>query len=325
MLNLAFVSALAERFSQFVTFRRLGGVDYHSQARLLGYFDRFLHQEGFQNPWPTREVIARYVATTKGLHPGSRENRFSVLRLFCRFLRQFEPHCYVPQETLPLVRRPVRVPHIYTEAEIRAILAAAGDLPPRDSLRPRTYATLFGLLYTTGMRCGEAFALNLGDVDLDRNLLYIRAGKFGKARLVPISTSSSAALQGYIHQRAHVAPTAAALPLFLTSTGRRVYHTNADYAFRQVLIRCALRGGRGCSGPRMHDLRHSYACTRLLRWYRAGKDVQVLLPSLATYLGHVKISSTQVYLRATVELLEEAKERFHDNLRRNILEKGEEQ
>ena len=96
---------------------------------------------------------------------------------------------------------------------------------------PQTYATLFGLLYTTGLRCSEAFALNLGDVDLDRNLLSIRQGKFGKSRWVPISPSISKALLDYIRERSSVAPATAERPLFLTSTGRRVYHTNADFAF----------------------------------------------------------------------------------------------
>jgi integrase len=318
----AFLSTLADRFSQYVDFRRLSGADPHSQTQLLAPFDRFLHQEGFQGPWPTREVIQRYAVTTQGLSPGSRENRFSVLRQFCRFLRQFEPGCYLPQEELCPGRRPVHLPHLYTKAEIRAMVAAARELEPRDSLRAKTYATLFGLLYTTGLRCGEAFALNLGHLTLDRNLLYVAQGKFGKARWVPISPSTSTVLQSYIHERARVAPTTAELPLFLTSTGRRVYHTNAEFAFRHVLTRCGLRGGKGCPGPRLHDLRHSFACTRLLQWYRRGRDVQALLPALATYLGHVKISSTQVYLHATAELLEQAEERFLKNFRENVLGKG---
>ena len=147
-------------------------------------------------------------------------------------------------------------------------------------------------------------------------------GKFSKSRWVPISPLTSVALQRYIEERRRVAPPAAEDPLFITQGRRRVYHTNADFAFRKVLTRCGLRGGRGCPGPRMHDLRHSYACTRLLKWYREGKDVQTLLPALATYLGHVNVSSTQVYLRATAELLEEANERFLKNVRRNVLKKG---
>jgi len=294
------------------------------KSGLLVPFDRFVHQEGFQGPWPTRDLIQRYVVTTQRLHPGSRENRFCVLRQFCRFLRQFAPDCYLPQEELRAGRRPVRLPHLYTEAEIGAIVSAARELEPRDSLRPKTYATLFGLLYTTGLRCGEAFALNLGHLTLDRNLLYVAKGKFGKARWVPISPSTSAVLHGYIHERAQVAPTTGELPVFLTSTGRRLYHTNAHLAFRHILTRCGLRGGKGCSGPRLHDLRHSYACTRVLQWYRQGKDVQALLPALATYLGHVNLSATQVYLHATAELLEHAQERFLDNFRENVLHRGDE-
>ena len=99
--------------------------------------------------------------------------------------------------------------------------------------------------------------------------------------------------------------------------------TNVDHAFRQVLKHCGLRGGKGCPGPRLHHLRHSYACTRLLLWYREGKDINALLPALATYLGHVNISSTQVYLRATTELLEQANQRFAAHFRHNILTHGD--
>ena len=319
MENLGFLSALADRFSDFVVFRRLSGVDELSQIRQLRPFDRFLYEEGFQGAWPTRDVVERYVATTEHLHPGTRGNRLSVVRQFCRYLSQFEPDGYVPERIPTLERRPPRIPHIYSEGEIKAVLKAACDLPPAGSLRPKTYSTLFGLLYTTGMRCGEAFALNLGEVDLDQNLLYVRRGKFGKARWVPISPSSSHALERYIEDRSRVAPATPEDAVFLTGGGRRLYHTNTELAFRQVLSTCGIRGGKGCPGPRLHDLRHSFACTRLLTWYREGKDANALLPALATYLGHVKVSSTQVYLQATAELLEEANKRFHENFRQNVL------
>ena len=191
MKNPDFLSVLADRFSGFVTFRGLGGVDISRQLQLLRPFDRFLYQKAFQGPWPTRNVVERYIATMEHLHPGSRGNRLSVLRQFCRYLRQFEPKCYVPERIPAAERRPVRIPHIYTEDEIKALLRAARDLSPSRSLRPKTYATLFGLLYTTGLRCGEAFALNVDEVDLDQDLLYVRQGKFGKSRWVPVSPSTS--------------------------------------------------------------------------------------------------------------------------------------
>ena len=317
-----FLSVFAHRFSDFLDYRRLGGVDSSSQLQLLRHFDRFLYQQGFDGPWPSREVVERYRETARHLHPGTRENRVSLVRQFCRFLRQFEPECFVPEKTLLRQKNPLQLPHIYSQSEIQAMLRAARELLPTNSLRPKTYFTLFGLLYTTGLRCGEAFALNLSDVDLERNLLFIRRGKFGKSRWVPITTSTSVVLQRYREERLRVFPAASESPFFVTRTGRRIYHTNVELAFRRILKRCGLRGGKGCPGPRLHHLRHSFACTRLLAWYREGKDVQALLPALATYLGHVKVTSTQVYLQATADLLEQANQRFLANFRQNVLAKG---
>lgn len=324
MPNPNFLSVLAHRCSDFLVFRTLSGVAYPDQIPLLQYFDRFLAQEGFQGRWPTREVIESYAATVEHLHPRTQENRLSLVRQFCRYLRQFEPACFVPEQTR---RRATsyRLPHIYTEPEMKAVLQAARMLPPVASLRSRTYFSLFGLLYCTGLRCGEACALNLNDVDLDQRLLFIRKGKFGKSRWVPIAVSTSAVLQRYLEERMRFAPTAPDSPFFLTGRGHRLYHTNVDLAFRQILLRCGLRGGKGCPGPCIHHLRHSFACTRLLTWYREGKDVQALLPILATYLGHVNFTSTQVYLHATAELLAEANQRFLKNFRQNISPKGEKQ
>ncbi len=321
MKNHDFVSVVADRFSDYVTFRRLGGVQPKRQIGLLRFFDRFLDQGGFEGRWPTPEVIEGYMATTQHLHPGTRANRFSVVRQFCRYLRQFEPQCFVPEKML--FRRPSYLPHIFSDSEVKAVLQSALQLPPVDSLRPKTYFTLFGLLYTTGLRCGEAFALNLSDVDLKQNLLFIHEGKFGKSRWVPVSPSTSAALQRYAKHRERIDPALAESPFFVTRSGRRLYQTDVTMAFRQTLMRCGLRGGKGCPGPRLHHLRHSFACNRLLAWYREGKDVQALLPTLATYLGHVKITSTQVYLQATAELREEANQRFLKNFRQNISPKGD--
>jgi integrase len=316
-----FLSVLAERFSDFVTFRRLGGIDPRRQTALLRFFDRFLDQEGFRGRWPTPEVIERYVFFIRHLHPATRTSRFSVVRQFCRYLSQFEPQCFVP-EGLHL-RRPSRVPHIYSESEVRAMLQAAQQLPPVDSLWPKTCFTLLGLLYTAGLRSGEAFRLNLSDVDLKQHLLFIHEGKFGKSRWVPVSPSTSAMLQRYVEARKSLAPALPESAFFVTCSGHRLYSSGVHIAFRQVLQCCGLRDSKSRRGPRLHDLRHSFACNRVLAWYRQGKDVQALLPALSTYLGHVKVTSTQVYLHATAELREEANQRFHRNFRQNISPIGE--
>ena len=318
-----FVSVLAPRFGDFLALRRAGGIDSKSHLALLRYLDRFLHRQNFLTPWLTREVVEDYLRSATHLNPRTQDNRWCVLRQFCRYLRQFEPQCFVPEHKPWRLRARKRTAHIYTESEIQAMLRAAQALPPSGSLPAKTYFTLFGLLYTTGLRCGEAFALNVSDVDLEQQLLFVRQGKFGKSRWVPISASTGLALQHYLHERSRVAPVSAQSPLFITTTARRLYHTNVDYAFRDVLKRCGLRGGKGCPGPRLHHLRHSFACNRLLAWHRTGHDVSALLPALATYLGHVNIASTQVYLQPTAELLQQANQRFHRSFLHNISARGE--
>lgn len=186
-----------------------------------------------------------------------------------------------------------------------------------------TYYTMFGLLYTTGLRVGEAIALDLADVDLGQQRLYVRQSKFRKPRWVPISSSTCSVLQRYIQERTRIFPAAPQDPFLVNLQGRRFFHQIVYRAFRQALNRCGLRGGKGNPGPRIHDLRHSYACNRLVAWYRQGGDVNALLPALATYLGHVCIAYTQVYLRATAELLDMANQRFRKNFLQNVLNKGE--
>ena len=318
-----FSSLLADRFRDFITFRRSGGSDYRSPAKVLSYFDRFLCHQGFSGSYPSREILDHYLTSLNHLNANTRISRLSTVRQFCMYLRQFEPKCYVPEVKTRKGRKLSRIPHIFTDDEIKALLLAARDLSPPGSLRPMTFYTLFGLLYTTGLRVGEAIAMDLADVDLDRQRLYVHSSKFRKSRWVPVAPSTCSVMQSYIQERVRIFPAGAQDPVFVNLQGRRFFHQIVYTAYRQALNRCGLRGGKGDPGPRIHDLRHSYACNRLAAAYRQVQDVNALLPALATYLGHTCISHTQLYLRATADLLEMANQRFHKNFLHNVLKKGE--
>jgi site-specific recombinase XerD len=202
-------------------------------------------------------------------------------------------------------------PYIYSQIEIRALLDAAAELLPPDSLRPFTYRTLLGLLYSTGIRIGEVLALNLEDFHCAEKRLYVAKGKFRKARWLPLSQSTCLALQEYADRRLRIKPRAPDSPLLLNQRSQRLRHATVNHTFRGLLDRCAIPHDQH-AGPRIHDLRHTFAVHRLLAWYRDGADVNARLPWLAIYLGHVDIHSTQVYLRATPELTEEVVRRFHN-------------
>jgi len=316
-----FSSCLAAQMDRFINLRRLSGTDYHSQTRLLEYFDRFLTQQGFNRPPITREISDSYQQSLTTLAPRTRSNRMCVIRQFCEYLAGSDPQSYVPGPLQMIPSYRAHQPYIYTIGQLRALMAAACKLLPLDSLRPHTYCTLLGLLYTTGIRISEAMALNLQDVQLGTQRLYIAEGKFRKARWVALSNSTSHALARYIDRRFKSAPCSADSPLLLNNRRRRLCHPTVNQTFRSLLQKCDIPHNTR-TGPRIHDMRHTFAVHRLLGWYRQGVDVNARLPALATYMGHVDISSTHVYLQPTAELLEQVNQRFHNYYLHNIDPKG---
>jgi integrase len=177
-----------------------------------------------------------------------------------------------------------------------------------------TYYTLIAFLYATGLRISEALALKLGDIDWRRSLLQIRKTKFHKARLVPMASSTCSGIKRFLLDRAEKGhPTTGESPLFVNAKGSRLSYSTALGAFIRIACRAGVRRSIEVRPARIHDLRHSAAVRRLYLWYQAGKNVQALLPVLATYLGHSSVSSTQVYLTTTAELLAEASSRFEQH------------
>jgi integrase len=169
--------------------------------------------------------------------------------------------------------------------------------------------TVLLILYATGMRIGEALRLRLQDVDLESGTLLVRDSKFFKSRVVPISASLAEAIRKYLLERLKAAASPEAF-LFLNHRSRPYSPDKFAQIFRGLQVTAGIPRVPGQRGPRVHDIRHTFAVNCLLRWYREGADLEAKLPLLATYMGHVDIFSTQDYLNATPELLEEASKRF---------------
>jgi site-specific recombinase XerD len=322
MKALKFHSCLAPQIQSFISLRQLSGTAYQSPAQMLGYLDRFLVQEKIHEPRITPKIIESYQRTLSNLTPRVQSNRFSVVRQFCEYLSRTDPLGYVPEPLRTITPQAAHQPYIYSETEVQALLASASRLGPPGGLRPQTYRTLLGLLYSTGMRIGEALALNVKDFDSDEERLYIAEGKFHKARWVALSACTCQALNNYVKSRLQRTPRSLDSPLFLNERGRRLHHVTVNYTFRRLLEQCAIAHSKR-TGPRIHDLRHTFAVHRLLAWYRDGADVNARLPWLATYMGHVDIASTHVYLHPTAELLQEVSSRFRSRYLQQVKTQGE--
>lgn len=314
-------SCLARPIENFIRLRRLSGADYATQARLLEYFDRFLAKRKLAEPRLSREIIEGYQQSLTRFAPRSRGERFRVVRQLCEHLAKTDPLAYVPEPLRTPSSSAAFKPYIYSRSEIRAMLAAASELSPTGPLRPHTHRTLLGLLYSTGIRIGEALALNIEHFLPAEQRLYVAEGKFRKARWIALRDSACHALGHYLERRPTKTPHSPEAPLLLNDRGKRLCYSTIHQTFQGLLNGCGIaRHGRG--GPRIHDLRHTFAVHRLLAWYRDGRNVNAWLPALATYMGHVHVSSTRVYLRPTAELLGEVHHRFHNYYLKNLSSPG---
>ena len=204
------------------------------------------------------------------------------------------------------------VPYIYTHEELKRLLDAATlTCTARAFIEDYVLRALLLVLYGAGLRLGEALALNEADVDLEQVVLTIRHTKFYKTRLVPIGVDLAHVLDEYRHRRDGCHTHSPHAPFFCFRNGQRVSASALERTFRRLRIAAGVqRAGGARHQPRLHDLRHTATVHRVIQWYRSGADVQRLLPHLATYLGHVDLSSTQHYLTLTPQLLHEASLRF---------------
>jgi integrase len=238
--------------------------------------------------------------------------RLSVVRGFATYLHALDPTHEVPSAQL-LPQRPHRAsPYLYSDAEIAALIAATGSL--RSPLRQATFTTLIGLLAVTGIRVGEAIALNNGDIDPAAGRLVVRHGKFGKTRELVLHPSTVEALRRYQRLRDRLAPTTGTPALLVSTAGTRLLYCNVHHAFHHLVGLAGLTPRSGSCRPRIHDLRHSFAVAAMLDAYAAGQDGQTRLTLLSTWLGHVHPASTYWYLSAAPELMAVAGRRLDAHL-----------
>jgi integrase len=293
----------------YLTERRRTGFVLSIAGKQLFSFARFADRGGYRGPL-TVDLASRWaVANRRGL-ARTAARRLEVLRPFARYCQLFDPDTVVPPRWLfgPGHRR--LTPHIYTEREIGALLIAARRLAPVTGLRPHTCATVFGLLAATGLRISEACALRRDAVDLQHGVLHVRQAKFGKRRLVPLHPSATGALRRYAGRRDQDPASAATAAFFVFDQGRPVHPRLLQYAFRRLCEALRWRARGGHPAPRLHDVRHSFVCWRLRRWYDAKVDIDRHVLALSTYLGHAKVTDTYWYLTATPDLLARAARRL---------------
>ena len=297
-----------EAVERYVQHRKSLGMKFFSAAAILKRFAKTCEPCALDGVDAER---VRAFLFAGGTESRNTEKKWSTLRGFYRFVvaRGVVDNSPLPT-TIPRVTKHF-VPYIYSREEISRLLESAVNLPVR-KLQPHTIRMLVLTLYVTGMRCSEALRLQIRDVDLVEQVLFVHASKFYKDSLVPINSELSVAFQNHLAMRRLLGhPEDAESPFLATNDGGSISLQLADQAFRRLCrIAHVRREDHDRYQPRLHDLRHTFAVHRLVAWYQSGAELDRMLPRLSTYLGHVELKHTQHYLTMTPELLQQASRRF---------------
>jgi len=310
----AFSSVLAPILDRYVNLKRALGRRFATATWTLQSLDRFLHDASDTYPDLSAAAFRAWCLTQETLASGVRRVRMWEVHNFCLYRRRTEPQCFLPDPgTFPAYHQRLK-PYIFSEAEVAMLLSTASGLKrnPSSPLRPEVIRLAIALLFTTGIRRGELLGLTLGDYDRPESTLHIRETKFYKSRLLPLNGDIADEIERYLSVRARRRlPASSDTPLIGNATrgGRTYTGTGLQRCLQPLLKQCGIVTLKG-RPPRIHDFRHSFAVNALLRWYRAGADVEVKLPLLATYLGHGSAVSTHHYLHFIEPLRTAASERF---------------
>jgi len=293
------MTTFAQAADDYLRLRRRLGHDLADAARQLQSFVAYLERIGAEAitvqaavDW-VQEVAAD---PTSSVWP----RRMTAARGFARHMAGIDPRTEVPPLGLFPSRQRWAPPFIYEAKDIATLMAAARAM--RWRVPAATYETLIGLLAATGLRVGEALRLERRDIDWGEGFLRIVESKFGKSRIVPVHEDTLTALRSYAETRDRFLVAQATTRFFMSVRGGPLNYPVVQQVFRKLCDSNGI-GAETPRRPRVHDLRHSFAVRCLAQWYRAGEDIDALLPRLATYLGHRDPRSTYWYLSASPELL----------------------
>ncbi len=303
-----FQSMFAKHLSNYVHLRHALGFRSEEPTFVLEAFDRWIFQRNHTGPL-TQELALEFACSNPKNSTNYCARRYQVIRHFSEYLATFDPRTpFLDPKTLQ--RSKAQTPrHIYTDQELQKILYEARHVSRRNPVCGLTLHAMIGLAASTGLRIREVIRLDREDVDLKTGVLNVRSSKFNKSRLVPLHITTLEVVRNYAAARDTAFPNCKAVAFFINTRQKRFVRNTVQQLFAGIACRAGLRGPKG-RGPSFHDLRHRFAVQRLVSWYKAGVDVQGMLPVLATYMGHAHYTDTAHYLTATAELLALASERY---------------
>lgn len=294
-------SGLANQINAFIEEKRACGCKYEKEAKTFQTLDHFLVEQGIITSVLPRLVVEKWIEKHPNEKRKNQKWRLNFTKRFARYLQLNGYEAYCPTLTISSRDDEDFSPYIFTSDELARIMKYFETMPPSRQcpIGHIVFPLLFKTLICCGLRAGEAVRLRVKDVDLANGVLLILEAKHDKPRYVPLSESLWAEYRRYfeiIHEES------SGDDYFFPNPRKNFYHTTTIYnRFRDALWHCEIaHKGRGY-GPRVHDLRHTFAIRSMQKLKKSKGDIVTTLPYLSAYLGHYNMGMTQIYLHLTAE------------------------
>lgn len=294
-------SGLAGQINTFIAEKRACGCKYDKEAKTFRALDRFLVEQGIDTPVLPESVVEKWIEKRPNEKRKNQKWRLNFVKRFAKYLQLNGYVAYCPAHTISSRDDADFSPYIFTNDELARIMKYFETMAPSRQC-PVAHVVLpllFKTLLCCGLRVGEAIRLRIKDVDLINGVLMIWEAKHDKPRYVPLSESLWADYEQYFEE---IHAESSDNDYFFPNPRKGCYHTTTIYnRFRDALWHCKIaHKGRGY-GPRVHDLRHTFAVRSMQKLKKSKSDIVTTLPYLSAYLGHCNMSATQVYLHLTAE------------------------
>jgi len=296
----SFSGPLADTIEKFIAEKRGIGLQYNGVSTYLQSFDRFSISFYLEESVLSREVVEAWLKQNPSQSQQTLRMKAIIIRQLGLYMKRMNMSAYVIPE-IPK-RNHLFTPYIFSDNEIEKIIEQADTVKTlsKKTSKHLVIPVFIRLLYFCGLRFSEVQQLRVENVDLDNGILTIYGSKFDKDRLIPMSPEITSICRAY-SEKVHAHSSADAI--YLPNTHNTIYEKRCFYSvYRDLLWKAGIsHGGRG-NGPRLHDLRHTFAVHCLRKWVQEDADITALLPYLSSYLGHKGLQETAYYLRLTADM-----------------------
>lgn len=298
--NEVYTGPLADEIIRYLALKRSVGNAYNDEAKRFMRFDDF--SKDFDTPPHvlTQELVLAWCEKRPHEKPLNQSKRIHAIKRFATYLNEHGYVAYIYPYPVPCSAESY-IPHIFTKGEIAKLIKLSDEYQatPTSPYLNLTVPLAFRVLYGCGLRTSELLSLKVKDVDFTNGTLHITNSKFGKSRIVPMAPSLTEYCEKYLEARYQSYNDNSYL--FANARGGKYTPCSIYYWFRALLMKAEIpHYGKG-HGPRVHDIRHTFAVHCLKKWSKNGQDISALLPILSTYMGHCDLRGTQIYLHLTPE------------------------